>query len=46
MGDIFGYPTSDYGFGGYDPSGEGGSRPPSAPHSDDEDDGRRDDDDE
>jgi hypothetical protein len=30
---------SYYGYGGHDPSGEGGSRPAGAPCSDDEDDG-------
>ena len=34
-----------YGFGGYDPSGEGGSHPLGAPRSEDEDDGGQDDDD-
>ena len=32
-----------YRFGGYDPSGEGGSRPPGAPRLEDEDDGGQDD---
>ena len=44
LGDLtggYGY----YGFGGYDPSGEGGSRPPSGPRSEDEDDGGQDDND-
>jgi len=31
---------SYYGSSGYDPSGEGGSLPPSAPHSDEEGEGR------
>ena len=31
---------SYYGSGGYDPSGEGGSRPPGAPRSDDDREGR------
>ena len=39
-GDLFGYPSSDYGYGGYGHSGEGGSHPPSALSSDDENDGR------
>ena len=34
-----------YGFGSNDPSGEGGSHPPGAPHLEDEDDGGQDDDD-
>ena len=34
---------SHYGYGGYDPSIEGGSRPARAPHLDDEGDGRDDD---
>ena len=36
---------SYYGFGGYDPSSEGGSRPPNAPCLDDEDDDGQDDND-
>ena len=35
---------SYYGSSGYDPSGEGGSRPPGAPRLDEEEDGRDDDD--
>ena len=44
MGDLTGG-YSHYGYDGYDPSSEGGSRPARAPCLDDEADGREDDDD-